>query len=138
MINRLIFRRTTWLTSWTKSRRNLQLSRGTWYLLWQFHIALSRSQTELKFHLHSPFLGSSPLMEGDHWESILRPGGVRGRNQTYKSCSFEASGKISRHLCPDLPVSCCPSRLQRSGTACCLGRGRKEEKGEQEAWKTAS
>lgn len=65
----------------------------------------------LKFHLHSPFQGSSSLMEGDHWESIPRPGGVRGRNQTYKSCSLWASGKIPSHHYPDLPVSCCPSAL---------------------------
>lgn len=46
MINRLIFRWTTWQTSWMESQRNLQLSTGTWYLLWQFHITLSWSQTK--------------------------------------------------------------------------------------------
>lgn len=46
MINRLIFRWTTWQTPWTQSQRNLQLSKATWYLLWQLHIALSWSQTK--------------------------------------------------------------------------------------------
>lgn len=71
------------------------------------HSFILKPDKELKFHLYSPFLGSSPLMEEDHWESIPRPGGVRGRNQTYKSCSLWASGKIPSHHCPDLPVSCC-------------------------------
>lgn len=41
------------------------------------------------------FPGIKPLMEGDHWESIPRPGGVGGRNQMYKPCSLWASGKKS-------------------------------------------
>lgn len=81
------------------------------------HSFILKPDKELKFHLYSPFLGSSPLMEEDHWESIPRSGGVRGRNQTYKSCSLCVSGKIPSHHCPDLPVSCCPSGSKVSTSA---------------------
>lgn len=72
------------------------------------HSFILKPDKELKFHLHSPFLGSSPLMEGDHWESIPRPRGVRGRNQTYKSHSLWASGKIPSHHCPELQSHVAP------------------------------
>lgn len=81
---------------------------GNIFALTVSHSSLLKPDKELEFHRPSPSLGSSPLMEGHHWEFILRPGGVRSRNQTYKSHSLWASGKIPSHHCPDLPVSCCP------------------------------
>ena len=106
------------------------------------HSFILEPDKELKFHLHSPFQGSSSLMEGDHWESIPRPGGVRGRNQMYKSCSLWASGKIPTHHYPDLPVSGCPSGSNVSTNAdsshsVCLGGGRRGTGG-QEVWRRAS
>lgn len=107
------------------------------------HSFILKPDKELKFHLYSPFLGSSPLMEEDHWESIPRPGGVRGRNQTYKSCSLWASGKIPSHHCPDLPVSCClfGSNVSTSADSqhwCVWGGGREEGREGQEVWRRAS
>lgn len=107
------------------------------------HSFILKPDKELKFHLYSPFLGSSPLMEKDHWESISRPGGVRGRNQTYKSCSLWASGKIPSHHCPDLPVSCRPPGSNISSSAdsqhcVCLGSGRDKGREGQEVWNRAS
>lgn len=72
---------------------------GNIFALTVSHSSLLKPDKELKFHRPSPFLGSSPLMEGHLWESILRPGGVRSRNQTYKSHSLWASGKIPSHHC---------------------------------------
>lgn len=67
---------------------------GNLFALTVSHSSLLKPDKELKFHRPSPFLGSSPLMEGHHWESILRPGGVRSRNQTYKS----HSGPLGKYL----------------------------------------
>lgn len=94
------------------------------------HSFIPEPDKELRFHLHLPFQGSSSLMGGDHWESAPRSGGVRGRNQTYKSCSLWAAGKIPTRHYPDLPISCCPSSCNvgtnaDSSPSVCLGDGRR-------------
>lgn len=115
---------------------------GNIFALTVSHSFILKPDKELKFHLHLPFLGSNLLIEGDHEESFLRPGGVRSRNQTYKSCSLWGSGKIPIHHCPDRPVSCCPSSSNISTSAdsqycMCLGGGR-GGRGGQEVQKRAN
>lgn len=138
MINRLIFRWTTWQTSRTQSQRNLQLSRGTWYLLWQFHIALSWSQTKGWFHLYSPFLGSSLWWKEITGNPSLGLEVLEAETRCTNPALFGPLGKNPSHHSPGLPVSCCPSGSSVSTRAdsqpcVCLGSGRGEEREGQEA-----
>lgn len=124
MINRLIFRQTTWLTSWTQSQRNLQLSRGTWYLLWQFHIALSWSQTKSWSFIFTRLSWDQALW----WKEItgnpsldleVLEAETRHTNPTL----FGPLGKISSHHCPNLQshIACAAPMLAQVLTPSSVG-----------------
>lgn len=135
VINILIFPLTTWQTSWTQSQRNLQFSRETWYLLWQFHIALSQRQTKSWSFIFTRLSWDQALW----WKEItgnpslgLEVSEAKTRH-TYPA--LWSSGKIPSHRCPHPPASCCPPVSSVSVSAdpqhcVCLGG--------QEEWQRAS
>lgn len=129
VINILIFPLTTWQTSWTQSQRNLRFSRETWYLLWQFHIALSQRQTKSWSFIFTRLSWDQALW----WKEItgnpslgLEVSEAKTRH-TYPA--LWSSGKIPSRHCPHPPVSCCPpvssvSISADSPALCVSGRAR--------------
>lgn len=108
VINILIFPLTTWQTSWTQSQRNLRFSRETWYLLWQFHIALSQRQTKSWSFIFTRLSWDQALW----WKEITGNPSlgleVSEAKTRHMYSALWSSGKIPSHRCPHPPVSCCP------------------------------